>query len=86
MKGKLEQLGVEMTPALYTVAFLAVFTAPFVEEVIYRGILYSALQRTTGTVLAVVIVTLLFAAVHVPQYWGSPSTIMLLTTFGRLRR
>lgn len=65
--------------ALYTVAFLAVFTAPFVEELVYRGVLYSALQRSTGSVAAVAIVTLLFTAVHVPQYWGSPSTIILLT-------
>jgi membrane protease YdiL (CAAX protease family) len=32
--------------AVYLVAFLATFTAPIVEEVIYRGVLYSALQRT----------------------------------------
>lgn len=50
------------------VAILATFTAPVVEEVIYRGILYSALQRTVGVWLAVFLVTLLFAIVHVPQY------------------
>ena len=64
---------------LYTVAALAVLTAPFVEELIYRGILYSPLQRAVGPPLAIVIVTLLFAAVHFPQYWGTPSTIVLLT-------
>lgn len=65
--------------ALYTVAILAVFTAPLVEEVIYRGILYSAFQRSVGTVAAVALVTFLFALVHVPQYWPSYSTIFLLT-------
>lgn len=64
--------------ALYTVAFLAVFTAPFIEELIYRGILYSPLQRSVGPPLAIAIVTLLFAIVHVPQYLGTPSTIALL--------
>ena len=64
---------------LYNVAALAVLTAPFVEELIYRGILYSPLQRSVGPPLAIVIVTLLFAAVHFPQYWGTPSTIVLLT-------
>lgn len=54
--------------AVYIVAFLAVFTAPLVEEVIYRGVLYSAFQRTFGVPLAVFLVTLLFALVHVPQY------------------
>ena len=66
-------------PALYTIAFLAVFTAPVVEEVVYRGVLYSAFQRSIGTVSAVVLVTLLFALVHVPQYYPSYSTIFLLT-------
>ena len=65
--------------AVYLVAFLATFTAPIVEEVIYRGVLYSALQRTFGMSFAIVLVTFLFALVHVPQYWPSYSTIFLLT-------
>lgn len=65
--------------ALYTIAVLAVFTAPLVEEIIYRGILYSAFQRSVGTFAAVALVTFLFALVHVPQYWPSYSTIFLLT-------
>ena len=65
--------------ALYTIAFLAVFTAPLVEEVVYRGVLYSAFQRSFGKVAAVVLVTFLFALVHVPQYYPSYSTIFLLT-------
>lgn len=65
--------------ALYTIAVLAVFTAPLVEEVIYRGILYSAFQRSVGTFAAVGLVTFLFSLVHVPQYWPSFSTIFLLT-------
>ena len=64
--------------ALYIVAFLATFTAPLVEEVIYRGILFSVLQRSAGVVWAVLIVTLLFAGVHFFQYWGSPGTIFLI--------
>lgn len=54
--------------AVYLVALFATFTAPLVEEVVYRGILYSALQRRFGIILAVIFVTLLFAAVHIPQY------------------
>lgn len=53
---------------IYLVAFFAVFTAPLVEEVVYRGLLYSAFQRTLGKVLAVILVTLLFAVIHAPQY------------------
>lgn len=54
--------------AVYLVAFFATFTAPLVEEVVYRGILYSAFQRKTGVTYAVAIITALFALVHVPQY------------------
>jgi membrane protease YdiL (CAAX protease family) len=50
---------------------MATFTAPIVEEVIYRGILYSAFQRARGSGVAIAAVTLLFALVHVPQYYPS---------------
>lgn len=64
--------------AVYLVALVATLTAPLVEEVVYRGILYSAFQRTLGVPAAFVIATLLFSIVHVPQYYPSYSTIFLL--------
>ncbi|HLM02994.1 MAG TPA: CPBP family intramembrane glutamic endopeptidase, partial [Pyrinomonadaceae bacterium] len=54
--------------AVFLVAFFATFTAPIVEEVIYRGLLYSAFQRRFGVALAVVFVTVLFTVIHIPQY------------------
>ena len=66
----------------YVVAFLAVFTAPAVEEFVYRGLLYSPLKRTIGMAGAITTVTLLFALVHVPQYagaWGSLTGLMILS-------
>ncbi len=65
--------------AVYIVAIMATFTAPLVEEVVYRGVLYSAFQRTFGIPAAFVLVTALFAIVHVPQYYPSYSTLFLLT-------
>ena len=65
--------------AVYVIAFVATFTAPFVEEVVYRGVLYSAFQRSIGVPGAFLLTTFLFAVVHVPQYWPSYSTIFLLT-------
>jgi membrane protease YdiL (CAAX protease family) len=61
--------------AALLVAFMAVATAPLVEEIIYRGILFPAWQRLTGSVSAVVIVTLMFAIPHVPQYWPNLAVI-----------
>ena len=65
-----------------TTAFLATVTAPLVEEVVYRGVLYSALQRVVGVAGAVFIVMSLFTIVHGPEYWpnfGVLSTILLLS-------
>ncbi len=58
---------------------MATFTAPIVEEVVYRGVLFSAFQRSVGVPAAFAIVTFMFAFVHVPQYYPSYSTIFLLT-------
>jgi membrane protease YdiL (CAAX protease family) len=60
------------------VALLASFSAPFVEEMVYRGVLYSGLRKRLGQATTVILVMLLFAGVHVPQYWGAwPSIIGL---------
>ena len=65
--------------AVFMVAIVATLTAPFVEELVYRGVLYPAFQRAMGVPAAFLLVTFLFAVVHVPQYWPSTSTILLLT-------
>lgn len=56
-------------------ALLATFSAPIVEEVIYRGILFSALRSRIGVGFAVVCVTTVFAGVHVVQNSGAWVTI-----------
>ncbi|MBI3650801.1 MAG: CPBP family intramembrane metalloprotease [Acidobacteria bacterium] len=67
----------------YVVAFLAVFTAPLVEEFVYRGLLYSPLRKAIGMAGAVSTATILFALVHVPQYWGAWASLtgLLLLSF-----
>ena len=64
--------------AVYAVAFVATFSAPVVEEVVYRGVLYSAVKRSLNTLAAVVLITILFAGVHLVQYWGDLATIFSL--------
>jgi len=64
------------------VAAMAIFTAPLVEEIVYRGILYSALRKRLGLVATVVVVTLVFGGVHIIQNfgaWVSISGLMLLS-------
>lgn len=72
---QLEQLINSSFGARYAIAFLAVFTAPFIEEFVYRGVVYSALQRTIGVTGAVIFVLGLFTAIHVPQYWPNIGVI-----------
>jgi membrane protease YdiL (CAAX protease family) len=72
---ELERIINSSRAAALLVAFMAVATAPLVEEIIYRGILFPAWQRLTGSVAAVVIVTLMFAIPHVPQYWPNLAVI-----------
>ncbi len=66
----------------FATAILAAVTGPLVEELVYRGVLYPALQRTLGAIWAVAIVSLLFVTVHVPQYYsnfGVLAVILLLS-------
>ncbi|MCS7080275.1 MAG: CPBP family intramembrane metalloprotease [Chloracidobacterium sp.] len=60
------------------VASVAALSAPLVEEVVYRGVLFGGLQRQLGTAVAVVLVAALFLAVHVPQYWGGWAGLTML--------
>lgn len=62
-----------------SIAALATFTAPLVEETVYRGILFSALRRHLGLIATVLVVTVMFAGVHVLQYWGAWVSVAGLT-------
>ena len=60
-------------------AFVAVVTAPLVEEVVYRGLLYRALEKAAGMGVAIALVSLLFAGVHVFQYRNNIAVIAVIT-------
>jgi membrane protease YdiL (CAAX protease family) len=118
---ELERMILSSPAARYFIAALATFTAPLVEEVVFRGVLYAGLRRwftkflaivrhvrynftevkqawrteslyggnefeeagKASTVLGAVVVIIIFAAIHVPQYWpnvAAISTILLLSS------
>lgn len=60
-------------------AFMATATAPLVEEVLYRGVLYRAIEKAGGMAVAVPVVSLLFAGVHVFQYRNNIAVIIVIT-------
>jgi uncharacterized protein len=64
------------------VALLASFSAPLVEEIVYRGVIFGGLRKRFSATTTIIIVTLLFLGVHVPQYagaWASLAGLMLLS-------
>jgi membrane protease YdiL (CAAX protease family) len=76
---ELERILRSSRAAALITAFVAAVTAPLVEEIIYRGLLYSALQRTIGPLLAVFVVASMFAGLHVLQYWPNAGAISAIT-------
>lgn len=72
---QLEQIINSSLAARYTISILAVGTAPFVEEFMYRGVLYAPLQKLAGAPIAVFLVLTLFTVIHVPQYWPNVGVI-----------
>jgi membrane protease YdiL (CAAX protease family) len=78
-KTELDLLIESSLPARFLLAFAAVATAPLVEELIYRGVVYSAIERAAGIPIAIFAVSLLFAGVHVWQYRNNVAVITVIT-------
>ena len=76
---QLDQIINSSLKARFATAFLAALTGPLVEELVYRGVLYSAFQRTLGMTGAIVLVSALFAGVHVIQYFNNLGVIAVIT-------
>jgi hypothetical protein len=66
----------------YAIAAFAILIAPFMEELIFRGLLFAFLERLAGVPMAVVGTAALFAALHVSQYWGAWNHVVLITLVG----
>jgi membrane protease YdiL (CAAX protease family) len=78
-KTQLDLIVESSTAARIATALVAVATAPLVEELVYRGVIYSALENAAGKAIAIVIVSLLFAGVHVLQYSNNVGVIVVIT-------
>lgn len=76
---QLDQIIGSSMAARFSIAFLATATAPLVEEMIYRGVLYPALQRAVGALWAVIGVSTLFTLVHVMQYSNNLGVITAIS-------
>ncbi|MFB3923884.1 MAG: lysostaphin resistance A-like protein [Terriglobia bacterium] len=66
----------------YAISAFAVLIAPFMEELIFRGVLFAFFQNLVGDRFAVFGTATLFAALHVPEYWGAWNHVFLILMVG----
>jgi len=78
-KTQLDMLIESSAGARIVTALLAVVTAPVVEEMVYRGILYPAMANVFGSAFAIAIVSFLFAGVHYLQYQNNLAVVGVIT-------
>ncbi|MDR3444548.1 MULTISPECIES: type II CAAX endopeptidase family protein [unclassified Dyella] len=86
----IKQLGANTSLALrLPLALLVVSVGPVVEELLFRGVLLSAIARYTGNGMAIVLSALLFACVHLPDlsflWYALPNLALLGLILGWLR-
>jgi hypothetical protein len=68
--------------AAYAVGAFAILVAPFMEEIIFRGILFGIFESQVGLRFAILITAILFGGLHVPEYWGAWNHMFLIFLVG----
>jgi membrane protease YdiL (CAAX protease family) len=68
--------------AAYALGAFAVLVAPFMEELIFRGVLFAFFERLAGLRWAVAGSAVLFAALHYPEYQGAWTHLGMILLVG----
>ncbi len=66
----------------YALSAFAVLLAPFMEELVFRGILFAIFEDQVGLRFSIVVTAVLFTAMHIPEYQGAWNHIFLLLLVG----
>lgn len=66
----------------YAIAVFAVLIAPFMEELLFRGLLFSFFEKHGGLTFAIVSTAILFAGLHIPEYWGAWNHVIMILIVG----
>jgi len=66
----------------YAVGAFAILVAPFMEEMVFRGILFGIFESQVGLRFAILITAILFGGLHVPEYWGAWNHMFLIFLVG----
>jgi len=83
------EMGMQAGFGQYVWIALALFLAPLIEELLFRGILLGGLNRSFGMGWATVLSTTLFASLHIPEgfyYWPSLIPIVLMSLAATAQR
>ena len=68
--------------AAYAIGVFAIAVAPFMEELVFRGVLFGIFEAQVGLRFAIVITALLFGGLHMPEYWGAWNHMLLIFFVG----
>ena len=68
--------------AAYAIGAFAILVAPFMEEIIFRGVLFGIFESQVGLRFAILITAILFGGLHVPEYWGAWNHMFLIFLVG----
>jgi membrane protease YdiL (CAAX protease family) len=66
----------------YAIAAFAVLVAPFMEELLFRGLLFAFFEKHGGLTFAIVATAILFAGLHIPEYWGAWNNVIMILVVG----
>ncbi|MBZ5562849.1 MAG: CPBP family intramembrane metalloprotease [Acidobacteriia bacterium] len=68
--------------ASYAIGAFAITVAPFMEELIFRGVMFAVFERRAGLRFAVLATAVLFAGLHVPEYWRAWNHVLMILVVG----
>jgi len=68
--------------ASFAIGVFAISVAPVVEELIFRGLLFAVFERAAGMRFAVVTTAVLFAGLHVQEYWPAWHHMLMILVVG----
>ena len=68
--------------AAYAIGVFAIVVAPFMEELVFRGVLFGIFESQVGLRFAIVVTAILFGGLHVPEYWGAWNHMLLIFFVG----
>lgn len=70
------------TTSAYLMAVMAVFFAPFMEEMFFRGFMFPVLARKLGTIASIFITAICFTLIHAQQLAVSWAPLLLIFIVG----